>query len=133
MVPSDLGAVQSGPVQILVVEDEPLIRFVIAEALRELDAGVVEAATADEAWDYLQSGAPIDLVFTDHRMPGSMSGAELALRVQEEYPGIEIVLTSAHYQSMESSLPVLNKPYNLFNTASDLVRRALQGRQRGNR
>ena len=67
-------APQPAHARILVVEDEPLIRFVIAEALRELGVSVVEAASADEAWQYLTAVGSADLVFTDHRMPGSMTG-----------------------------------------------------------
>jgi CheY-like chemotaxis protein len=67
-------AARPGVPRILVVEDEALIRFVIADALRELGASVVEAASADEAWQYLTAGGSVDLVFTDHRMPGSMTG-----------------------------------------------------------
>ena len=59
---------RSGFPRILLVEDEPLIRFAMAEALRELGVSVVEAASADEAWQYLTAGAA-DLVFTDHQMP----------------------------------------------------------------
>jgi CheY-like chemotaxis protein len=64
------SASQSERVRILVVEDEALIRFAIAEALRELGVSVVEAASADEAWQYLTAGGSVDLVFTDHRMRG---------------------------------------------------------------
>jgi hypothetical protein len=44
------GGPRLGLPRILVVEDEALIRFAMAEALRELGASVVEAASADEAW-----------------------------------------------------------------------------------
>jgi CheY-like chemotaxis protein len=67
------SAPQSVPARILVVEDEPLIRFAMAEALRELGVSVVEAASTDEAWQYLTAGGSVDLVFTDHRMRGLLS------------------------------------------------------------
>ena len=41
---------QAAAVRILVVEDEAFIRFAMAEALREKGVSVVEAASADEAW-----------------------------------------------------------------------------------
>ena len=47
---------RSVPPRILVVEDEALIRFAMAGALRDLGASVVEAASADEAWQYLTAG-----------------------------------------------------------------------------
>ena len=114
------------PAYILVVEDEPVIRFTIAEALRELGVSVVEAATADEAWQYLAAGGRVDLVFTDHRMPGSISGAELASRILREYPTLKVILTSAYLEKAEWRGPFLTKPYNLFKTAADLAEQATQ-------
>jgi CheY-like chemotaxis protein len=74
------------PACILVVEDEPLVRFPICEALRDLGVRVIEAATADEAWEYLQTAVRIDLVFTDHNLPGSMTGEQLSVRIARERP-----------------------------------------------
>jgi CheY-like chemotaxis protein len=112
------------------VEDEPLIRFAVAEALRDEGASVVEAATADEAWEYLTGGDPVDLIFTDHRMPGAMSGAQLAARVRQNFPYIAIVIASGDLDQRETPESVLKKPYSLNATAGDLVRRALAGRQK---
>src|SRR5580692_10518860 len=92
-------APRPGVPRILVVEDEALIRFAIAEALRELGVSVVEAASADEAWQYLTAGGSVDLVFTDHRMPGSMSGARLAARIRTQYR-IAVVVTSAFFDDL---------------------------------
>src|SRR5437016_9555126 len=57
---------------ILVVEDEVLIRLMISEYLREFGYRVVEARTGAEARRVLQSSQPVDLVFSDIRMPGDM-------------------------------------------------------------
>jgi CheY-like chemotaxis protein len=113
-------------IQILVVEDEPLIRFGIAEALRDLGASVIEASTADEAWDYLASGAFVNVVFTDHRMPGSMSGSQLAFRIGRQYPAVKIVLTSAFLDDRAWKAPIVPKPYDIVKTAAALVSLALQ-------
>ena len=80
--------------RVLLVEDEVLIRTPIAHMLRGAGFVVIEASSADEAWSYLQAGAPVDLVFSDIQMPGSMDGAELARKVKESYDYIVIVLTS---------------------------------------
>ncbi len=130
MPQSDLEAAPNAmPVRILVVEDEALIRLSIAEALRDLGINVVEAATADEAWDFLTTGAPVDLVFTDHKMPGSMTGAELAAKIRQDYPHLPIVITSAHFAA--SGWSVLRKPYPLFETANDLAELAQKSRGKG--
>ncbi len=119
-----------GAPRILVVEDEPLIRFAIAEALRELGVSVVEAASAEEAWRYLMSGESVDLVFTDHRMPGSMTGAQLAIRIRREYPSLVVIVTSAYFDDQGWSEPVIEKPYNLFEVANALTERARDRQQR---
>jgi CheY-like chemotaxis protein len=122
------AAPQAARARILVVEDEPLIRFAIAEALRQEGACVVEAATADEAWQYLSGGEPVDLIFTDHRMPGSMTGAQLAARVRRQYPSIEVIVTSGAFDASEWTEPIKKKPYFPAKTASELMRLVLKKR-----
>ncbi len=114
--------------RIIVAEDEALVRFAIAEALRELGASVVEAASADEAWQYFTAGGTADLVFTDHLMPGSMTGAQLAARIRLNYPIIIVVVTSGHFNDPSWSEPVVAKPYDLYETATALVERARNAR-----
>jgi CheY-like chemotaxis protein len=120
---------QAAVLRILVVEDEPFIRFAMAEALREKGVSVVEAASADEAWQYLTAGGSVDLVFTDHRMPGSMSGAQLAARIKTQYR-IAVTVTSAFFNGLEWSEPIVEKPYDLFEIATRLVAEAMEIRQK---
>src|ERR1700684_3685812 len=120
---------QAAAVRILVVEDEAFIRFAMAEALREKGVSVVEAASADEACQYLTAGGSVDLVFTDHRMPGSMTGAQLAARITTQYR-IAVIVTSAFFNDLEWSEPIVVKPYNLFEIATKLVKEAMKIRQK---
>ena len=103
------AAPQVAPARILVVEDEPLTRFAMAEALRDLGVSVVEAASADEAWQYLMAGGSVDLVFTDHWMSGSMTGAQLAARIRRQYPTLLVIVTSGHFDKLEWSGTCPNK------------------------
>ena len=64
--------------RILVVEDEALVRVLIAEGLRLEGFSVIEADRADEALTYIKAGEQVDLVFSDIRMPGSLDGLQLA-------------------------------------------------------
>jgi CheY-like chemotaxis protein len=114
-------------VVILVVEDEALIRFDMADTLREQPGvTVIEATTADEAWQYLQDHGPVDLVFTDHRMPGQMTGGQLAAKVTAMYPSTKVMVTSAHFDGTEWKGPILRKPYDATHLAGQLVRMARQ-------
>lgn len=84
------------PGQVLLVEDDVLVRFLLSEKLREAGLGVIEAANADEAFSYIQTAVQIDLLFTDVQMPGSMDGVELARRIRSSCPSVRIILTSGN-------------------------------------
>jgi CheY-like chemotaxis protein len=82
---------------IIVVEDEVMVRIVIADALRNAGYTVIEASSANEALEMLRSvGVDVRLVFSDVRMPGTMDGIGLAHAVRSEFPTIKIVLTSGN-------------------------------------
>jgi CheY-like chemotaxis protein len=84
--------VQSRPApRLLVVEDEVLVRMMIAEELRDAGFPVLEAAHADEAIDMLRHVPGIKLVISDIRMPGSMDGITLARLARSEHPNIKII------------------------------------------
>jgi CheY-like chemotaxis protein len=55
---------------VLVVEDEVLVRLMIAEELRSAGFQVIEAADADEALAVLANITDVSVIFSDIRMPG---------------------------------------------------------------
>jgi CheY-like chemotaxis protein len=79
----------------MVVEDEVLLRMMIADELRHSDLQVIECGNADEALDVLHSGTPVSAVLTDLRMPGSLDGVKLAKAVHDEFPDMRVFLTSS--------------------------------------
>ncbi|WEX11540.1 response regulator [Chelativorans sp. AA-79] len=81
---------------VLLAEDEPIIRFDIADELRRLGCQVIEASNADEAIDVVKSTARLDLVVTDVRMPGNRDGLDVARAVRQERPGLRTVIMSGH-------------------------------------
>lgn len=81
---------------VLLAEDEPLIRFDIADELRRLGHQVIESGTAEEAIVMLRSTSKIDVVVTDVRMPGSLDGLDLARAAKRERPGVRVVVMSGH-------------------------------------
>jgi len=99
---------------VLVVEDDVLIRLMIADQLRERGFAVVEASNADEAVTLLQSQVPVNLVLTDVRMPGSMDGIAFAKLVRETRPELKLVITSGNSAGDTSAADAFfRKPYDL--------------------
>ncbi len=98
---------------ILVVEDEILIRMLIAEDLRDAGYHVIEAVNADEGMLMLHSGQPIDLIVTDVRMPGEIDGMELVARAKGLNPDLAVVLMSGHLPTdvVHRADAFLRKPY----------------------
>lgn len=102
---------------ILVVEDEMLIRLLIADHLRGEGFIVLESSNAEEALEAFGSQAGIDLVFTDHNLSGDMDGQTLARWVEEHRPGIPVILTSGTLVGSSrgpANLRFLAKPYDVL-------------------
>src|ERR1700710_3122877 len=111
-----MGLAQSRRPVVLIVEDELLLRMNAVEMIEAAGFEVVEAASADEAIEILESRRDITVVFTDIQMPGSMDGLKLARAVRGRWPPIKIVATSGRHNFGETDLPeggrFLPKPYN---------------------
>jgi len=118
------------PKEVLVVEDEALVRMVAADALSECGIMAWEAADADEALEVLDRHPRIGLLFTDVDMPGPMNGLGLAHEVSSARPDVELIVTSGAVSVPDDALPdngtFLPKPYRT-NRLVDLVMRKLDG------
>jgi DNA-binding response OmpR family regulator len=118
------------------VEDEVLIRMLVAEYLRECGYQVFEAAGVAEAKAVLDADAPVDLVFTDVNLASEENGFMLASWVRQHYPGTQVLLTSGVANAIEKagdlweSGPLLAKPYSheqVLQRIQTLLRQARQG------
>ena len=98
---------------VLVVEDEILIRDVIADDLEGAGFSVVLAADADQAIAILEARQDIHLVFTDIDMPGSMDGLKLAAAVRDRWPPVHIIITTGKSRPAEipANAMFIPKPY----------------------
>jgi len=109
---------------ILVVEDEILIRFILADTLRDIGYQVLEAANGDEGLDILSSGQVVDIMVTDVRMPGNIDGMELTRRAKSMVPGRPVIVCSAHLFRPEShpADEFFSKPYSVDALADVIAR-----------
>jgi DNA-binding NtrC family response regulator len=120
---------------VLVVEDDVLIRMVIAQYLRECGYRVIEAAHAHEAITVLQEPElKIDVVLSDVEMPGSMDGFGLSQWVRKHRQGLAIILVGSPASAADAAAdlcesgPMLAKPYEP-QIAVDHIRRLLAERK----
>ena len=124
-VPPDLDCVEKSSC-ILLVEDELFVRITIGDSLREAGFAVIEAFNADEAVSILRSGAQIDLILSDVRMPGAMDGLDLLEHARGTYPHIPVIVMSGHLMAGEAldrgAAHFLAKPYSLKD-ALDVITR----------
>lgn len=99
---------------ILVVDDEPLIRFALVDLLEETGLRVLEAADADEAIGWLGRDTTISMVVTDIDMPGSMDGAALLEVIRRRWPPIKLIvvtgLAELHASRIPEDIRVFGKP-----------------------
>jgi two-component system, response regulator PdtaR len=122
MLATQIGAKPERPT-VLVVEDEVLIRLLIAEELRNQGIHVLEASHAEEALTVLESTLPVHVLFTDIRMPGRLDGIGLSRLARERYPHIKLMLTSSHQPegyARASADVFIFKPYDLGAVVRDV-------------
>ncbi len=117
------------PARIYVVDDEPSVRFVLGEALRDAGHRVEEFDSAAAALGGLERRPPA-LLITDVRMPG-MDGLALLARVREQHPDVPVVVMSAYTDVASTAaafrggaFDFLSKPFDL-DAAVELAGRAL--------
>jgi signal transduction histidine kinase len=115
-----------GRATVLLVDDDALVCDGTAAMLEDLGHTVIEATSAPAALRMLESNADIDLVITDHAMPG-MTGVELARVVHDLYPDLPVVLATGFAelpsgQGADLDLPRLSKPFLQRDLASVVAR-----------
>lgn len=127
--PSDAG-LPGGNETILCVEDDAIIREFVAQRLQALGYKTIISASATEALAVVRGETPIDLVFTDIIMPGSMDGWQLADAIRQIRPRMKVLYTSG-YSSVSSermrsvaNIHLLEKPYRLSRLAR-MIRQAI--------
>jgi DNA-binding response OmpR family regulator len=119
--PMDFGStrmgMEAGP-HVLVVDDDPQLREMVATALRRVGYSVVTATDGERGWDAMWS-APVDLVITDYSMP-NLNGLELLKRMSSSGLMIPAILMSARFPRDISEVletlshgGALHKPFRL--------------------
>jgi CheY-like chemotaxis protein len=113
---------------ILLVEDEPSVQQMIADALDILGYGTVRVNTASDALHKLeQQGHEIDLIVSDVVLPGGINGLELGAEVKKPFPGARVLFISGYAQDAlaqcgtdVNEVEVLHKPFSIRKLAEQI-------------
>ncbi|NVI97968.1 response regulator [Myxococcus sp. AM009] len=121
--------VEGGNETLLVVEDDAEVRATAVEMLTELGYRVLKASDGQSALAVIQSGIPVDLIFTDVVMPGPVRSPELARKAKALSPDMEVLFTSGYTENaivhggrLDPGVQLLSKPYR----REDLARKIRQ-------
>ena len=109
---------------VLIVEDEMMLRMRAVDIVEDAGFHSVEAVNADEAMSILESRSDISLLFTDIQMPGTMDGLKLAHTVHNRWPGIKIILVSGQLKPSDAERPTdsrfFGKPLSIQQMITEL-------------
>jgi PAS domain S-box-containing protein len=123
------GPVTGGCETVLVVEDDEDVRATAVGLLGELGYRVLRARDAASGLAIIESGVPVDLLFTDVIMPGPLQSREMATRAVALLPNLKVLFTSGYTENaivhggrLDAGVELLSKPY----TREALARRVRQ-------
>jgi len=118
---------------ILVVDDEPSVRVLMADVLEEEGYRVLTAADGQEALAILRSARHIDALVTDVGLPGGLNGRQVADAARVQRPALEILFVTGYaesavlnHENLEAGMQVLTKPFAL-DTLLRTVRSMVEG------
>lgn len=117
---------------VLVIDDEPTIRMLIAEVLSESGFAVIEAPDGPAGLRVLESNARIDLLITDVGLPGGMNGRQVADAARVHRPNLKVLFITGYAENavigrgrLENGMFVLTKPFQM-EILADRIREIIQ-------
>jgi PAS domain S-box-containing protein len=115
--PAAAGAPLGSGEVVLVIEDDPSVRLLIGEVLRELGYTIREAGDAAEALPIIASSAPLDLMVTDVGLPG-MNGRQLADFARARRPRLKVLFVTGYAENaavrsgfLDPGMAMITKPF----------------------
>ncbi|WP_166225474.1 PAS domain-containing hybrid sensor histidine kinase/response regulator [Pseudomonas atagonensis] len=111
---------------VVVVEDDPAVRMLVLDLLKELGYRAHEAEDAKNALPLLESAERVDLLVTDVGLPG-MNGRQLAEIARQHRPGLKVLFMTGYAQKaaerqgfLEDGMDMVAKPFSIELLASKI-------------
>ena len=115
--PAELPRAEQGET-VLVVDDEPTVRMLVADILDELGYTAIEADDGPSGLRILQSDARIDLLISDVGLPGGMNGRQMADAARVSRPELKVLFITGYAENsvvgnghLAHGMQVLTKPF----------------------
>lgn len=113
-----VGPALGGSETVLVVEDDDDVRATVVATLSDLGYHVLTARDAQSGLAVIESGVPVDVLFTDVVMPGKLKSPEMAEIARALRPGMVVLFTSGYTENsivhggkLDPGVELLSKPY----------------------
>jgi CheY-like chemotaxis protein len=110
---------------VLIVDDEPSVRMLVAEVLGELGYTAIESADGASALQVLRSDTRIDLLVTDVGLPGGMNGRQLADFGRIARPTLKILFITGYAEKaamgvdgLDKGMSIVTKPFAMEGLAA---------------
>ena len=113
---------------VLVIDDEPSVRSLVAEVLREHGFATLEAGDGPSGLRILNSGQRIDLLVTDVGLPGGLNGRQVADAARMRRPDLKILFITGYAENaavgnglLEPGMEVMTKPFAMMDLAAKVT------------
>jgi len=127
------GTLEGANATVLVVDDEPTVRMLVTDLLRELGYVIIEAADGAGGLEVLHSDARVDLLVTDVGLPGGMNGRQLADAARVHRPALKVLFITGFAETsllsdghLEPGMAILTKPFAV-DTLAQRVKGLVEG------
>ena len=117
---------------VLVIDDEPTIRMLVAEVLAESGYAVIEAPDGPAGLRVLESNARIDLLITDVGLPGGLNGRQVADAARKNRPDLKVLFITGYAENavmgrsrLANGMFLLTKPFQM-EILADRIREILK-------
>jgi CheY-like chemotaxis protein len=113
---------------VLVVDDEPTVRMLVTDVLKELGYRSIEASDGVAGLKILQGTARIDLLITDVGLPGGLNGRQMADAARQFRPDLKVLFITGYAENavlshghLAPGMHVLTKPFAIERLAARMT------------
>jgi PAS domain S-box-containing protein len=105
---------------VLVIDDEPTVRMLVAEVLADFGYAAIEAADGASGLRILESSRRVDLLISDVGLPGGLNGRQVADAARLLRPGLKVLFITGYAENavlshghLDAGMHVLTKPFSM--------------------